>query len=277
LSEAQSGNIAYLQNNGTIPPPNPLNQSCENVLFAFSSGAACSNPCTTIMYDENGLGLYAIDETALMNCAGILKSGIDSDCFKAKFLPQIYQNNQLRLKTPDNVINNTDFYISNELVANIEILIDGTWENLKTELYGPDTSSNYWYKNNFGPLGPMKNNSGKCADPFLSAFENCAVPFTDIIPVILNPECGPNGVYGWIETSGIARMRNELCKECVNGQLVPSLNTTDPCSCCFQSVNQISGNLGCSGGNCPPACEGLDCVTGVAPPGVIITSATGSC
>lgn len=276
LSEGTGDNIAYLNNSagegGSIPPPDPLNKSCQNILFAYSAATACSNPCTAVMYDQNGV--YGIDELALINCAGVNLNGINSDCFKAKFLPQIYQNYQLRLKTPD--VNN-EFYISNELVANIEILIDGTWRNLKTELYGPDTSTNYWYKNNFGPLGPMKNISGKCSDPFLSAFEACAVPFTNIHQFIVNPECDPSGGdYAWIETKGIARVRNELCKECVNGQLQSSLNATDPCSCCSQSANG-EGILECTGGNCPPECEGSGCVTGVIPEGIIITNATGSC
>lgn len=275
MSEGIGSNIAYLNDSagegGSIPPPNPLNQSCANILFAFSPATACSNPCTAVMKDENGV--YSIDETALINCAGISIAGINGDCFKAKFLPQIYQNYQLRLKTPDV----GEFYNSNELVANIEILIDGTWKNLKTEMYGPDTSTNYWYKNNFGPLGPMKNISGKCSDPFLSAFESCAVPFTNIHQFIANPECDiAGGEYAWIETKGIARVRNELCKECVNGQLQPSLNATDPCSCCSQSANG-EGILECTGGNCPPECEGSGCVTGVIPEGNIITNATGSC
>ena len=276
MSEGSGDNIIQINNNagqsGQVDPPNPLNQSCQNVLFAFSSSAACSNPCTAVMFDQDGV--YGVDDAALIKCAGINFEEIDNDCFKAKFLPQIYQNYQLRPKPPE--VNN-QFYISNELVANIEILIDGTWRNLKTELYGLNTSTNYWYNNNFGPLGPMKSSSGKCGEPFLSSTENCAVPFTNINQFIVNPECDiAGGTYAWVETKGIARVRNELCKECVNGQLQPSLNAIDPCSCCSQSADN-NGVLGCSGGNCPPECEGSGCVTGVVPPGNIITNATGSC
>ena len=278
ISEGIDDNIVLVDNDanlsGQVDPPNPLDQSCENVLFAFAASAACSNPCTAVMFDENGV--YGVDDAALIKCAGTNFQGINNNSFKAKFLPQIYQNYQLRPKPPE--INN-QFYISNELVANIEILIDGTWRNLKTELYGPDTSTNYWYKNNFGPLGPMKSDSGKCGEPFISSTGNCTVPFTNINQFYVNAECDPNSDANleWIETKGIARVFNELCKECVNGQLVPSVNATDLCSCCSQSAN-ASGTLGCSGGDdCPSECQGSGCVTGVIPPGVTQTNATGSC